>query len=76
MNCHADYIDSAPLYALGSLETADMHAFRQHLSLGCRRCQSILSVYDNVASLLHWLVRTPPSELSRRRMQRRIRADL
>ena len=76
MKRHTDYMDLAPLYALGSLDTADMRSFQTHLSDHCGRCRSILAAYENVAALLHWLVQTPPPELTVRRMRRTVQAAI
>lgn len=72
MTCYPGYTDLAPLYALGSLTDSDRTAFQTHLRRNCRRCASLLEAYENVAALLYGLVRTSPTELTRRRMLRRV----
>ncbi len=76
MKYHTDYTDLAPLYALGSLNAADMHTFQTHLNEDCLPCRSLVAVYENVAALLNWLAQTPPSELTLRRMRRRVQAEI
>lgn len=46
---HQDYLDLAPLYALGALDGEDLTKFHEHLS-ECRECRKIVGEHAEAAS--------------------------